>query len=73
MTGRPRTLEVADAERSLFNAQLAYAATQTQPFQSYANLYNAMGGGWVDAAKRLSGERTSNSAIATSEEARPPK
>jgi outer membrane protein, multidrug efflux system len=40
-------LEVANAEQSLFNAQLAYVATQSQLFQSYANLYKAMGGGWV--------------------------
>jgi multidrug efflux system outer membrane protein len=40
-------LEVANAEQSLFNAQLAYVTTQSQLFQSYANLYKAMGGGWV--------------------------
>jgi multidrug efflux system outer membrane protein len=40
-------LEVANAEQSLFNAQLAYVSTQSQLFQSYANLYKAMGGGWV--------------------------
>ena len=47
-------LEVANAEQSLFNAQLAYVATQSQLFQSYANLYKAMGGGWVEQAERLS-------------------
>lgn len=41
-------LEVANAEQSLFNAQLAYVATQSQLFQSYANLYKALGGGWVE-------------------------
>jgi outer membrane protein, multidrug efflux system len=46
-------LEVANAEQSLFNAQLAYVATQSQLFQSYANLYKAMGGGWVDDAEQL--------------------
>ncbi len=46
-------LEVANAEQSLFNAQLAYVATQSQLFQSYANLYKAMGGGWVEEAERL--------------------
>jgi multidrug efflux system outer membrane protein len=40
-------LEVANAEQSLFNAQLAYVTTQSQLFQSYANLYKAMGGGWT--------------------------
>jgi multidrug efflux system outer membrane protein len=46
-------LEVANAEQSLFNAQLAYVATQSQLFQSYANLYKAMGGGWVEEAEEL--------------------
>jgi multidrug efflux system outer membrane protein len=46
-------LEVANAEQSLFNAQLAYVATQSQLFQSYANLYKAMGGGWVAEAEKL--------------------
>jgi len=47
-------LEVANAEQSLFNAQLAYVATQSRLFQSYANLYKAMGGGWVADAEKLS-------------------
>jgi len=47
-------LEVANAEQSLFLAELAYVATQAQLFQSYANLYKAMGGGWVEEAERLS-------------------
>jgi multidrug efflux system outer membrane protein len=46
-------LEVANAEQSLFNAQLAYVATQSQLFQSYANLYSSMGGGWVADAEKL--------------------
>ncbi len=46
-------LEVANAEQSLFNAQLAYVATQSQLFQSYANLYKTMGGGWVAEAETL--------------------
>ena len=48
-------LEVATAEQSLFIAQLALVATQSQLFQSYANLYKAMGGGWVEEAEKLSG------------------
>ena len=48
-------LEVANAEQSLFNAQLAYVATQAQLFQSYANLYKAMGGGWVEESGQLLG------------------
>src|SRR5882762_499702 len=46
-------LEVANAEQSLFNAQLAYVATQSQLFQSYANLYKAMGGGWDAQVEEL--------------------
>jgi multidrug efflux system outer membrane protein len=48
-------LEVANAEQSLFNAQLAYVAVQSQLFQSYANLYKAMGGGWVEQAEQTAG------------------
>ena len=51
-------LEVATAEQALFNAELAYVATQSQLFQSYANLYKAMGGGWVDEAARLAGQHS---------------
>ncbi len=46
-------LEVANAEQSLFNAELLQARTQAQLFQSYANLYRAMGGGWVEDAEKL--------------------
>jgi multidrug efflux system outer membrane protein len=46
-------LEVANAEQSLFNAQLSLVSTQSQLFQSYANLYRAMGGGWVADAEKL--------------------
>ena len=49
-------LEVASAEQSLFIAQLAYVVTQAQLFQSYANLYKAMGGGWIDQAEELVGK-----------------
>jgi outer membrane protein, multidrug efflux system len=48
-------LEVSSAEQSLFNAQLTLVNTQSQLFQSYANLYRAMGGGWVDEAEKLTG------------------
>jgi multidrug efflux system outer membrane protein len=51
-------LEVASAEQSLFLAQLAYVTTQFQLFQSYANLYKAMGGGWVEEAEKLVGNGT---------------
>ena len=48
-------LEVATAEQSLFNAELAYVTTQSQLFQAYSNLYKAMGGGWVQDAEQLAG------------------
>jgi len=43
-------LEVLDAERSLFNAQLSYAQTQQTLLQASINLYKAMGGGWMAQA-----------------------
>jgi multidrug efflux system outer membrane protein len=52
-------LEVANAEQSLFGAELAYVATQSQLFQSYANLYKALGGGWVEDAQQYVGKGVS--------------
>jgi multidrug efflux system outer membrane protein len=46
-------IEVLDAERNLFNAQLSYAQTQGIVLVSLANLYKAMGGGWVTRAEAL--------------------
>ena len=46
-------IEVLDAERSLFNAQLSYAQAQGTVFSSSVNLYKAMGGGWVVDAERM--------------------
>lgn len=46
-------LEVLDAERSLFNAQLTYTQNQGVLFQALINLYKAMGGGWVTEADQL--------------------
>jgi multidrug efflux system outer membrane protein len=54
-------IEVLDAERSLFNAQLQQAQTQGTVFASAVQLYKAMGGGWVVDAERL----TTTSEIAT--------
>ncbi len=41
-------IEVLDAERSLFNAELAYVQTQAALFRALINLYKSMGGGWVN-------------------------
>ena len=46
-------IEVLDADRSLFNAELQYAQTQGTLFQALVNLYKAMGGGWVVEADKL--------------------
>jgi multidrug efflux system outer membrane protein len=44
-------LEVLDAERSLFNAEIAYADTLNGLFRSMTNIYKSMGGGWVETAE----------------------
>jgi outer membrane protein, multidrug efflux system len=46
-------LEVLDAERSLFDVELAYIQTQGTLFQALINLYKAMGGGWVTEAEMM--------------------
>jgi len=47
-------IEVLDAERSLFDAELARAQTTGVLFQALVNLYKAMGGGWVmDADNKI--------------------
>jgi len=46
-------IEVLDAERSLFAAQLYYAQTQAVLMRALINLYRSMGGGWVIEAERL--------------------
>ncbi|HYA43158.1 MAG TPA: efflux transporter outer membrane subunit [Syntrophobacteraceae bacterium] len=49
-------LEVLDANRSLFDAELNYAQTKATLFRSFVNLYKAMGGGWVTEADKMTGE-----------------
>jgi multidrug efflux system outer membrane protein len=46
-------LEVLDAERSLFNAQLGYTLSQGILFRATIDIYKAMGGGWVTEADKL--------------------
>jgi multidrug efflux system outer membrane protein len=46
-------IEVLDAERSLFSAELGYAQTQGVLFASLVNLYKTMGGGWVAEADKM--------------------
>jgi multidrug efflux system outer membrane protein len=49
-------LEVVDAERNLFDAELTLAQSQGGVFQALINLYKAMGGGWVAEADKMTGE-----------------
>jgi multidrug efflux system outer membrane protein len=46
-------IEVLDAERSLFSAELTYVQTQGVLFAALVNLYKAMGGGWVVEADKM--------------------
>jgi multidrug efflux system outer membrane protein len=46
-------LQVLDADRSLFSAQLSYVQTQAGVLTSLVNVYKAMGGGWVNEADHL--------------------
>jgi multidrug efflux system outer membrane protein len=46
-------LEVVDAERNLFNAELALAQNQSAVLLALIGLYKAMGGGWVAQAETL--------------------
>jgi multidrug efflux system outer membrane protein len=46
-------IEVLDAERSLFNAQLSYTQTNGAVYSSVVALYKAMGGGWVVTAEQM--------------------
>jgi multidrug efflux system outer membrane protein len=46
-------IEVLDAERSLFNAELSRAQSKGILFQALVNLYKAMGGGWtIESSKK---------------------
>ncbi|UVJ45390.1 efflux transporter outer membrane subunit [Pseudomonas sp. LS1212] len=48
-------IEVLDAERSLFDAELNYTRTQGSVFTAMIDLYKATGGGWVSKADDLTG------------------
>jgi multidrug efflux system outer membrane protein len=57
-------IEVLDAERSLFNAQLSYTQTNGLVFSSLIGLYKAMGGGWVVQAEAMTGRVMGQKAVA---------
>ncbi|MPQ77565.1 efflux transporter outer membrane subunit [Hydrogenovibrio sp. JE_KL2] len=40
-------LEVLDAQRSLFNAQLSYVNTKLEHYSSLVSIYKAIGGNWI--------------------------
>ena len=46
-------IEVLDAERSLFDAELNYTRTRGSVFTSMIDIYKATGGGWVTEADKL--------------------
>lgn len=54
--GNVNYLQVLDAERSLFSAQLARVQTRAELFDTGINLYKAMGGGWIEKADNIAGE-----------------
>ncbi len=49
-------LEVLDAERFLFDAQLDYIRVQGNVYASLVNTYKAMGGGWIIEAQNTADE-----------------
>ena len=51
--GYTQYLTVLDAESQLFPAELNYAQTRTSLLIAYVNIYQAMGGGWVNNAEML--------------------
>jgi multidrug efflux system outer membrane protein len=51
-------IEVLDAERSLFDAELNYTRTRGSVFTSMIDLYKATGGGWVTEADQLTAADT---------------
>jgi multidrug efflux system outer membrane protein len=49
-------IEVLDAQRTLFDAELQYVAVQGDVYASLVGTYKAMGGGWVVEAQRKADE-----------------
>jgi len=45
-------IDVLDAQRELFNAQLQYVNVQSSVYTALVSVYKAMGGGWVDIAQK---------------------
>ena len=51
-------LDVLDAQRSLFVAQLATVQVQLSRLQNQVTLYKVLGGGWTGSPRRKRGLRT---------------
>jgi len=49
-------IEVLDAQRSLFDAQLQYVSVRGDVYTSLVNTYKAMGGGWIMQAQATANE-----------------
>jgi multidrug efflux system outer membrane protein len=49
-------IDVLDAQRQLFTAELQYIAVQGDVYASLVSTYKAMGGGWIDIAKKSADE-----------------
>ena len=56
-------LEVLDAERSLFNAELQRTQTQGEVFSALVNIYKSMGGGWINEADKLAPQPSIGTAV----------
>lgn len=52
--GQSSYLEVLDAQRNLFSAQISLAQTEGAQVELFIGLFRALGGGWVDEADKLS-------------------
>jgi multidrug efflux system outer membrane protein len=63
--GRVPYSTVLQAEEQLLPAELDYAAAQAQLLGSLVDTYKAMGGGWVDAADKLTSVPASTGAEAS--------
>jgi multidrug efflux system outer membrane protein len=49
--GIANQLELLDAQRALFSAQLAVVQTRLLQLQNQVTLYKTLGGGWTQAAQ----------------------
>ena len=51
--GQVSFIEVLDAQRKLFDAELIYAQSQSDVYTSLVTMYKVMGGGWVLVAEEM--------------------